>query len=173
MWSIGMLIYWYLNSRTPFEETGSMNKLDKMISLSGVDFGKCTKDLGDRMRKLLKPNCNDRLNMDEFFRDPWVVKMKEKFSRDMDEISFNDDFLRYRGGGNNKTLIFGDSIVISEESFSISEELSRSLYEPSRPGTIVPKKVQSGQGSLSRWSGNANSEKNSQKASRDFVEEPP
>jgi serine/threonine protein kinase len=150
MWSIGMLIYWYLNSRTPFEETGSMNKLDKMISLSGVDFSKCTKDLGNLMRKLLKPNCNDRLTMDEFFRDPWVVKMKEQFSRDMGEITINDDFLRYKGGGNNKTLIFGDSIVISEESYSISEELSKSVNEPSRTGSIVSKKIQSGQGSVSR-----------------------
>jgi hypothetical protein len=150
MWSIGMLIYWYLNGRTPFEETGSMNKLDKMMSLSGVDFGKCTKDLGELMRKLLKPNANARLTMDEFFRDPWVVKMKEKFSRDMGETTINDEFLRYHGGGNNKTLIFGDSILISEESFSISEEVSRSMYEPSRPATIVTPKIQSDQESVSR-----------------------
>jgi hypothetical protein len=58
--------------------------------------------------------------------------------------------LRYHGGGNNKTLIFGDSIVISEESYSISEELSKSVNEPSRTGSIVSKKIQSGQGSVSR-----------------------
>ena len=131
-----------------------------MISLSGVDFGKCTKDLGDLLRKLLKPNQYDRLSMDDFFRDPWVIKMKEKINRDAGEITINDDFLRYQQGGNNRTLIFGDSILLSEESFSISEEVSKSVvYEPSQQGAIKPKKVQSDVESVSGSSANENSQK--------------
>ena len=79
IWSLGILIYYMLYKKYPFNGENDYNLLNNIISNQNIELNSENEELNNLFKRMLKIDFNERISFEEYFNHPFFKQNKDQF----------------------------------------------------------------------------------------------